>query len=88
MLTTRPRGTNDILPGEVENGIFSSAKRGICREYGTRSQDTIFEHTELFLRGVGDTTDIVEKRCTPLSIEVNGVSPCGLKIQRLLSGLI
>lgn len=63
MLTTRPRGTNDILPGEVEKWHFIEGKiRGICREYGYAEVRTpIFEHTELFQRGVGDTTDIVEK---------------------------
>ncbi len=63
MLTTKPRGTNDILPGEVEKWHFLELQiRGICREYGYSEVRTpIFEHTELFLRGVGDTTDIVEK---------------------------
>lgn len=63
MLTTRPRGTNDILPGDTEKwrrveGIIHQ----ICAEYGYQEIRTpIFEHTELFLRGVGETTDIVEK---------------------------
>lgn len=63
MLTTRPRGTNDILPGDSEKwrrveGIIHQ----ICAEYGYKEIRTpIFEHTELFLRGVGETTDIVEK---------------------------
>ncbi|HHW08120.1 MAG TPA: histidine--tRNA ligase [Clostridia bacterium] len=63
MLTTRPRGTNDILPGDSDKwrrveGIIHQ----ICAEYGYKEIRTpIFEHTELFLRGVGETTDIVEK---------------------------
>ncbi|HBC91555.1 MAG TPA: histidine--tRNA ligase [Pelotomaculum sp.] len=63
MLTTRPRGTNDILPGEVEKWRYlEDHMRRICREYGySEIRTPIFEHTELFLRGVGDTTDIVEK---------------------------
>lgn len=63
MLTTRPRGTNDILPGEVEKWHYlEEHMRTICREYGySEIRTPIFEHTELFLRGVGDTTDIVEK---------------------------
>ncbi|MDD4237978.1 MAG: histidine--tRNA ligase [Desulfotomaculaceae bacterium] len=63
MLTTRPRGTNDILPGEVEKWRYlEDQMRRICREYGySEIRTPIFEHTELFLRGVGDTTDIVEK---------------------------
>lgn len=63
MLTTRPRGTNDIMPGEA--AIWQHLEkqlRLICREYGYAEIRTpIFEHTDLFLRGVGDTTDIVEK---------------------------
>lgn len=63
MLTTRPRGTNDILPGEVEKWQFLEQLTGqVCREYGYGEIRTpIFEHTELFSRGVGETTDIVEK---------------------------
>lgn len=63
MLTNAPKGTKDILPGEsykwqhIENVI-----RSICSRYGFREIRTpIFEHTELFLRGVGGTTDIVQK---------------------------
>lgn len=63
MLTTRPRGTNDILPGEVEKWQYvENLAREVCREYGYGELRTpIFEHTELFSRGVGETTDIVEK---------------------------
>ncbi|KKM09234.1 histidyl-tRNA synthetase [Clostridiales bacterium PH28_bin88] len=63
MLTTRPRGTNDILPGETEKWQFvESAFRNICGRYGyAEIRIPMFEHTELFLRGVGETTDVVEK---------------------------
>jgi len=63
LLTTRPRGTSDILPGEVEKWHHLESRfRVICREYGySEIRTPVFEHTELFLRGVGDTTDIVEK---------------------------
>ncbi|OPY58542.1 MAG: Histidine--tRNA ligase [Pelotomaculum sp. PtaU1.Bin035] len=63
MLTTRPRGTSDIIPGEVETWQYLEREvRRICSEYGYAEIRTpVFEHTELFLRGVGDTTDIVEK---------------------------
>ncbi|SHE57581.1 histidine--tRNA ligase [Desulforamulus putei] len=63
MLTTRPRGTNDILPGEVEKWQYlEELARQVCREYGYGEVRTpVFEHTELFARGVGETTDIVEK---------------------------
>lgn len=63
MLTTRPRGTNDIIPGKVEYWRkLEDTIHQICKEYGFREIRTpIFEHTELFTRGVGETTDIVEK---------------------------
>ena len=67
MLTTRPRGTNDILPGESEKWQYiEKVMREICQEFGYREiRLPIFEHTELFHRGVGETTDIVEKEmCT------------------------
>lgn len=63
MLTTRPRGTNDVIPGEVEKWRYvEDSFRQLCREYGYAEIRTpLFEHTELFNRSVGDTTDIVEK---------------------------
>lgn len=59
----RPRGTSDILPGQVEKWQYIEGKiRQICREYGyTEIRTPIFESTELFQRGVGETTDVVEK---------------------------
>lgn len=62
-LTTRPRGTNDIVPGEIELWLELEEKiRQVCHAYGYHELRTpIFEHTELFQRGIGDATDIVEK---------------------------
>ncbi len=59
----RMRGTNDFLPGEVEKWHFVEAKlRDLCARFGYQEVRTpIFEDTALFQRGVGDTTDIVEK---------------------------
>lgn len=58
-----PRGTQDILPGTVELWQYIEAQaRDICRRYNYKEIRTpIFENTELFMRGVGDTTDIVQK---------------------------
>ncbi|HJV44269.1 MAG TPA: histidine--tRNA ligase [Bacillota bacterium] len=58
-----PRGTADVLPGEVELWQYiEKSARDICKLYNYREVRTpIFEHTELFHRGVGETTDIVEK---------------------------
>ena len=63
MLTQAPRGTRDVLPADsyrwqfIENKMRSAAALAGYREVRT----PVFEHTELFLRGVGDTTDIVQK---------------------------
>jgi histidyl-tRNA synthetase len=58
-----PRGTQDILPGQVEKWqAIEEQARKICEKYVYREIRTpIFEHTELFLRSVGETTDIVQK---------------------------
>ncbi|PLS15619.1 histidine--tRNA ligase [Bacillus sp. M6-12] len=58
-----PRGTQDILPGQSEIWQYiENTAREICRRYQYHEIRTpIFENTELFLRGVGDTTDIVQK---------------------------
>lgn len=58
-----PRGTQDILPGEIEKWQYIESKaREICRRYLYKEIRTpIFEQTELFQRSVGDTTDIVQK---------------------------
>lgn len=58
-----PRGTQDILPGTVEKWHhIEKIATEICRNYQYKEIRTpIFEHTELFQRGVGDTTDIVQK---------------------------
>ncbi|PMC39736.1 histidine--tRNA ligase [Bacillus sp. UMB0899] len=58
-----PRGTQDILPGEVEKWQFvENTARDLCKRYQYKEIRTpIFEHTELFARGVGESTDIVQK---------------------------
>ena len=57
------KGTHDILPQEIELWHFLEEKAvKIFNEYGYKEIRTpIFEATELFARGVGDTTDIVNK---------------------------
>lgn len=59
----RPPGTQDALPGNSENWQFvERAARELCRRFRFREVRTpLFEMTELFRRGVGETTDIVEK---------------------------
>lgn len=63
MLTKAPRGTNDILPRDVAKWHYIEEKvKKICKNYGfSEIRTPVFEHTELFERGVGDTTDVVQK---------------------------
>ena len=58
-----PRGTQDILPGESEKWQYLEQKFiELCSRYNYKEIRTpIFEHTEVFQRGVGDTRDIVQK---------------------------
>lgn len=58
-----PRGTKDVLPGEVHKWQQAEAlARKICGLYNVREIRTpAFEHTELFLRSIGDDTDVVGK---------------------------
>ena len=59
----RPRGTNDLLPSDTYKWQkVELLLRQICREFNFKEIRTpIFEATELFQRGVGDSTDIVQK---------------------------
>jgi histidyl-tRNA synthetase len=63
LITNAPRGTNDFLPEDAAvYTCMEAVKRRVARAYGYDEIRTpIFEHTELFQRGIGDTTDIVEK---------------------------
>ncbi|KJF48558.1 MULTISPECIES: histidine--tRNA ligase [Bacillus] len=58
-----PRGTQDILPGESERWQYvEQIARETCAAFQYKEIRTpIFEHTELFARGVGESTDIVQK---------------------------
>lgn len=60
---TAPRGTQDLLPPHSARWQALEARiHALARRFGYGEVRTpIFEATELFVRGVGDTTDIVEK---------------------------
>ncbi|HIV48148.1 MAG TPA: histidine--tRNA ligase [Candidatus Acutalibacter stercorigallinarum] len=64
LITKAPKGTVDLVPEKaakwqaVEEVFRSEAELNGFGEIRT----PVFEHTELFLRGVGDTTDVVEKQ--------------------------
>ena len=63
MLTNAPRGTKDILPSQISGWLWLENKiRELCELYGYEEIRTpTFEHTELFRRGIGEGTDVVEK---------------------------
>ena len=59
----KPKGTRDILPQEsykwqcIENKV-----KDLFQNYGFKEiRVPVFENTELFQRGVGETTDVVQK---------------------------
>ncbi len=64
LITHAPKGTQDLLPQDsyrwhyVEEKFAETAKIFGYKEV----RFPTFEHTELFLRGVGDTTDVVQKQ--------------------------
>lgn len=74
-----PRGTQDILP--EDQPYWHHVRRRIhhvCQVYGYRQIDTpIFEGTSLYVRSVGETTDIVEKEM--YSFEDKGGQPLTLR---------
>lgn len=63
MLTSIPKGTKDMLPKDAYKWHFIEKKfDSICEKFGYKEIRTPnFEHTELFQRGIGDTTDVVQK---------------------------
>lgn len=63
LITKAVKGTKDVLPSEVyKNQYIESTALDVAERFGFREIRTpVFEHTELFQRGVGDTTDVVQK---------------------------
>ena len=64
IITKAPKGTEDLLPKDSFRWHFLEEKfKNIARNYCYKEiRVPTFEHTELFERGVGDTTDVVEKQ--------------------------
>ena len=63
LITKAIRGTQDVLPEESHKWQhIEQTALAVARDYGYRELRTpVFEHTELFMRGVGETTDVVQK---------------------------
>ncbi|MDR6491166.1 histidine--tRNA ligase [Paraburkholderia sp. 22099] len=68
------KGMNDILPQEA--GLwefFETTVKSLLRSYGYQNIRTpIIEHTQLFKRGIGEVTDIVEKEMYSFTDALNG----------------
>ena len=63
LVTKAVKGTQDLLPADsYKNQFIESTMLDIASKFGFREVRTpVFEHTELFQRGVGETTDVVQK---------------------------
>lgn len=63
LITKAVKGTQDILPSEVyKNQFIEQIVIDIAGKFGFKElRIPVFEHTELFQRGVGETTDVVQK---------------------------
>ena len=63
MITQRPKGTQDWYGTNMHKRTVIEAKaRSLCKAYNIKEIITpVFEHTVLFQRGVGETTDVVQK---------------------------
>lgn len=63
LITKAIKGTKDVLPNEsYKNQYIEAICLGVAENFGYKEMRTpVFEHTELFQRGVGDTTDVVQK---------------------------
>jgi histidyl-tRNA synthetase len=68
------RGMNDILPGESARWeFFEETVTRVARQYGYRNMRApIVEHTPLFVRSIGEVTDIVEKEMYSFEDKLNG----------------
>lgn len=70
------KGMNDILPGESGRWeAFENTVRDVLFSYGYRNiRMPIVEQTDLFVRSIGEVTDIVEKEMYTFTDRLNGDS--------------
>ncbi|ROR25269.1 histidyl-tRNA synthetase [Mobilisporobacter senegalensis] len=63
MITQRPKGTQDWYGSNMhKRTVIEEIARKLCKVYNIKEVITpVFEHTVLFQRGVGETTDVVQK---------------------------
>ncbi len=72
-MINKPKGTMDKLPQDVEKWRYVEEKfREVCHRFGFKEIRTpLFEYTKLFKRGVGETTDIVQKEMFTVISDAN-----------------
>jgi histidyl-tRNA synthetase len=63
MITQRPKGTQDWYGSDMhKRTVIEKTARELCKVFNIKEVITpVFEHTVLFQRGVGETTDVVQK---------------------------
>ncbi|MBE5935186.1 MAG: histidine--tRNA ligase [Lachnospiraceae bacterium] len=63
MITQRPKGTQDWYGDNMhKRAIIQEEAKKLCKTFNVKQVITpVFEHTVLFQRGVGETTDVVQK---------------------------
>src|SRR5256714_15424090 len=68
-IAQRPRGTQDLLPADQPYwAALEAAAQDVAERLGyERIETPIFEATDLFVRGVGEATDIVSQEMFPFS---------------------
>ena len=73
LITQAPKGTEDLLPQDSYKWHFLEEKfKSTCHRFGYNEiRVPTFEHTELFERGVGDTTDVVQKQMYTFNDKAN-----------------
>ena len=83
IITKAPKGTEDLLPQDSYRWQYLEEKfKKVCDNFGYKEiRVPTFEHTELFERGVGDTTDVVEKQMYTFWIKATEASHFVLRVQ-------
>ena len=89
LLTQAPKGTQDLLPKDSFRWqVVEEVLRSEAASYGFGEIRTpVFEHTELFQRSVGETTDVVQKEMYTFLDKGNRSSLCGQKVLPARYGL-
>lgn len=88
LITKAIKGTKDVLPQDAYKIQYIEATaRETAADFGYKEIRTpVFEHTELFQRGVGDTTDVVQKEMYTFDDKGTAPLPCARRALPVLPG--